>query len=626
LASGRAIQTFEAGPARVDALAFSANGRKLAAGGATKAGSGLVTVWDAETRAVLGTTDRVGLVKFLAFHPDGARLAVADIGAAKLHLWDLVTGTLITNPTPRGVSCVTFTPDQKRLAVLGYDGNVHLCDARTGDEVLVLRGFGPPPGTMGFTPRMAFSPDGSRIAAHYGLGPMLNIWDVGPGSGLAAEPQAHNLAGWLRKSRALADRGDGPGAEVAYRHARELDGRDPSPWIEHAVSLWRHGDSPQAGDALARALVSLPDDLGRYSDLGRLLERFGRTSESETVLAKARSLLERRLSHTPDDEETAAILADLLPDTGAGGGWTVLQPDAPTSAGGATLTRLPDGSVLAGGLSPAADTYTVEAVTSLAGITGLRLEVLPDASLPAHGPGRGPKNGNFALDTIRLSADLEPRGPARYRVPLTRARADYSSLVEGVRGVIGAIDEDSGTCWTIWPRTGRAHRAVFQTAEPLGAIAGTRLRVELTFRSRWLQHALGRFRLSVTNRPLPLFETSLTKIKADEERNGLTRLGAAYYLEDKWASAADVLERAAARPEARALDRFLLALAHHHIGRPDVARADCDHALKRLRNDRADDETRDVAAEALVTIRGLSIGEAESLVLDVVFPANAFAP
>jgi hypothetical protein len=57
----------------------------------------------------------------------------------------------------------------------------------------------------------------------------------------------------------------------------------------------------------------------------------------------------------------------------------------------------------------------------------------------------------------------------------------------------------------------------------------------------------------------------VTRIKADPVRNGLTRLGAAYYLKGDWASAAAVLERAAARPDARALDKFLLALARHHI-------------------------------------------------------------
>ena len=118
----------------------------------------------------------------------------------------------------------------------------------------------------------------------------------------------------------------------------------------------------------------------------------------------------------------------------------------------------------------------------------------------------------------------------------------------------------------------------------------------------------------------------MPRLKADPERNGLTRLGAAYYLLGDWAAAAAVLERAAARPDAPALDGFLLALARHHLGRPDEARSDCDRALERLRTERAEEETRDVAVEALMTIRGLGVDEAESLLLDAAFPADPFAP
>jgi WD40 repeat protein/predicted Ser/Thr protein kinase len=184
LASGKAIRTIEAGPDPVGAVAFSDDGRKLAAGGGPRSGApGWVTAWDAETGVVLGDLDRVGLVKFLAFHPDGVRLAVADYGTARVHIWDIATAKLITNPGPTAVSCVGFTPDGKRLAALGYDGNVHLADSQTGEEVLVLRSFGPPPGSGGFTPRLAFSHDGSRLAANAldeAIWNRLNVWQLGP--------------------------------------------------------------------------------------------------------------------------------------------------------------------------------------------------------------------------------------------------------------------------------------------------------------------------------------------------------------------------------------------------------------------------------------------------------------
>ncbi len=143
---------------------------------------------------------------------------------------------------------------------------------------------------------------------------------------------------------------------------------------------------------------------------------------------------------------------------------------------------------------------------------------------------------------------------------------------------------------------------------------------------RYGQSTLGRFRLSVTNRPFPLFEPRLRSIKADEKRNGLTRLGAAYVLKGDWASAAAVLARAAARPDASALDGLLLALARHRLGRVDEARSDCDRALERLGSGLADEATHDVAVEAMMTIRGLGVDEAEALLQDLVFPASPFGP
>jgi WD40 repeat protein/serine/threonine protein kinase/tetratricopeptide (TPR) repeat protein len=626
LASGRAIRTFESGEDPVLSLAFSGDGRQLAAGGGRRGGPGFVTVWDAETGAVLRTLDRLGPVTSLAFDRDGARLAVADYEEAKVHLWDLQAGTLITHPAPVAVSCVAFLPDGKRLAALGYDGNVHIADARTGDEVLVLRGFGSPLDSGGYTPRIAFSPDGSCIAGHYAISHMLNLWDLGPAASLVAEPDAGDLAGWLRRSRALAEQGDPASADAAYTRARMIEDGDPFPWIEHALALSHRGDARQARDALDRAMRSLPDDAGRWSDLGRLLKRFDLAKEAETALAKVRSLLERRLSRAPDDETAASALADVLPDAPESRMWTVLQPDVMTSTAGATLTRLPDGSVLADGIHPVADTYTLEATTGMAGITALRLEALPDPSLPHRGPGQDPQTGNFYLDEIRLSA-ASPTGGA-VPVDLSRAYADFWDPRPGYSHVSGTLDRDTSGLWSIWPRTGQPHCAVFQTAEPMGTNAGTRLRVRLAFRSH--AHALlGRFRLSVTNEPVPFFELRLIRLKDDSARNGLVRLGAAYSLLGDWASAAAVLERASAHHDGSAIDGFLLALAYHHLGQADKAQSECDRALARLRTDHAEhadaDETRDVTAEALTAIRGWTISQAESLLLDAAFPANPFA-
>ena len=219
LPSRRVIRTFDAGRGPVVSLALSGDGRRLAAGTGPMEGPGRATAWDVETGTVLGAQDHVaGWLTSIAFHPDGARIAVAGSSEqGTVHLWDLAAGTFVSHPGPSGVGCVVFTPDGKRLAALGFDGDVHLRDAQTGNQVLVLRSFGPPIGGGGFTPRLAFSPDGSRIAGYFpGL---VNLWDLGASAGLAVEPKAGDVAGWLRRSRALADQGDPPGAMVARARA-----------------------------------------------------------------------------------------------------------------------------------------------------------------------------------------------------------------------------------------------------------------------------------------------------------------------------------------------------------------------------------------------------------------------
>jgi hypothetical protein len=76
--------------------------------------------------------------------------------------------------------------------------------------------------------------------------------------------------------------------------------------------------------------------------------------------------------------------------------WTPLKPASAISDSGTSLTVLPNDSVLATGETPATDAYHVTVSLPAEGATAIRLDALPDASLPQQGPGRG-EGGEFLL-------------------------------------------------------------------------------------------------------------------------------------------------------------------------------------------------------------------------------------
>jgi len=94
--------------------------------------------------------------------------------------------------------------------------------------------------------------------------------------------------------------------------------------------------------------------------------------------------------------------------------WQPLVPqEIKATSPGTDFMKLPDGSTLVHGEVAETDTYTIHVRTDLHGITGFRLEALPDDSLPAHGPGRA-DNGNAVLTHFRAalvpSETKQPRG------------------------------------------------------------------------------------------------------------------------------------------------------------------------------------------------------------------------
>jgi FtsZ-binding cell division protein ZapB len=212
----------------------------------------------------------------------------------------------------------------------------------------------------------------------------------------------------------------------------------------------------------------------------------------QTLIAEAKQhqegLAAREKALDAQQSAWEAKLKAAVPPT-----WTALDVVKADSKGGATLTKQNDGSLLASGKNPSPETYTVTAQTKLNGLTAIRLEVLPDPSLPKKGPGRAP-NGNFVLNEFKLS--FTPSGEKKAKpIALKNAQADYS---QPSWAVTGAIDNNPATGWAVAEQFGKPHTATFELAAPLNLPPNATLTVTMLQQFPGKEHNIGRFRLSLT--------------------------------------------------------------------------------------------------------------------------------
>jgi WD40 repeat protein len=184
------------------ALAFSPDGKVLASGGLDRN----IFLWDTETWQVRGPLEgHSGEVADLAFSPDGRRLASVTSAddTCRIRLWDVATaqpdGTL--GGAGPGLWATAYSPDGKTLACGGWDKELHLLDAATGAQRLLI------PGVVTLYLRaLSFAPDGGRIATG-GSGP-TRLWDTTTGQEIPTNvplpeglcpifmPGGEELAGW----------------------------------------------------------------------------------------------------------------------------------------------------------------------------------------------------------------------------------------------------------------------------------------------------------------------------------------------------------------------------------------------------------------------------------------------
>ena len=134
-------------------------------------------------------------------------------------------------------------------------------------------------------------------------------------------------------------------------------------------------------------------------------------------------------SHFPTQEEKLA--------------WEQLPPVKATARSGAFLELMKDNSILASGKLAEKDSYTVEFKASLKDVVAMRLEAMPDPSLPKNGPGRA-ENGNFVVSEMKVTQTGSSGKPEP--IELSNATADYSQPQFDVAGL---IDGKPNTGWAI---------------------------------------------------------------------------------------------------------------------------------------------------------------------------------
>ena len=341
---------------------------------------------------------------------------------------------------------------------------------------------------------------------------------------------------------------------ILRREASETLTGKPAPadrWLTlHRGLVHAELGQPEKAEAEFQAAVAAyPEDPTVWQARSWAFTKLGRPAEAAADRTRALDLAERELTKRPYDGAAADVLAGFLQDK-LEPRWAVVKPLNLKSEGGTTLTVQEDDSVLASGDSPDRDIYTLEAEVD-GPVFAIKLEALPDPTLPGNGPGRH-ENGNFHLNDIRVN--IMPAGTLVW----SEAFADFEQDGLWARN---AIDANPNSAWGIAPMFGKPHWAVF-VAQRSGMGPG-KVRISIRLDSgdkTWVRNTLGRFRLSVAR------EADMVQ-KAEWFKAATTpcaKVGAAYLALGEDRRAANFLTKAtAANPQPVPTDTWLmLALLH----------------------------------------------------------------
>ena len=236
------------------------------------------------------------------------------------------------------------------------------------------------------------------------------------------------------------------------------------------------------------------------------------------LLARIDRIEDELLAGNPDlPERMAAWEAKARQEAGE---WTVLEDAEVIATNGVKFEELLDRSFIPRGDNPPTGVYYLRAKTERKNITGFRLELLTDHTLPRTGPGRS-SQGVAWLSELTVEAAPAAQPEKLQALPLAGASADFAAPANPISH---AIDGNDKTSWSTDAGPGLRHqdrRAVFALRAPLaGYEGGTQLKFSLSQKEfggsaaeRFEAPNIGRFRISVTTAPDPKADPLPTRVR-----------------------------------------------------------------------------------------------------------------
>jgi WD40 repeat protein len=223
-ATGKEIRRLPNEPSR--ALRYLPDGKTLIAGGDFRWGRGdnMFRFFDVETGEPCRNVDGLGAsIEALAYSPDGKYVAANDGGNTappELRVWEVRTGRVVLQNITRGaihMTALAFSPKSDVLAAAHWN-TITLWDLKTGKPRRTLPNYQAAPSGS-----LAFSTDGTKLACA-GQDDSIRVWD------LAGEKELRSLHVGAKDNHPVSVR------DVAF--SPDLHLAAYGDWSVNAIRLW----------------------------------------------------------------------------------------------------------------------------------------------------------------------------------------------------------------------------------------------------------------------------------------------------------------------------------------------------------------------------------------------------